>query len=681
MAKQKTQSIRNIALIGHGGVGKTTLVEQVLHMAGMTKRLGSVDQKNSHLDYDDEERQRGFTIDASPAYCQWKDNLLQFVDTPGYPDFIAAAAGGLKAVETAAVVINASAGIEVNTRRVWKAAEEEGMARIIIFNKMDGENVDFNALVDGIREAFGQACVPFNLPVMSSGKFSGVVDVISFQGDAPDGVVGDPEEMRASLVESVVETDEALMERYLNEEEISAEELAATFCKAIAAGTVIPIFCCSANTGDGINELIDALIKFCPSPEGAAPKKALKGEEEVELKPDPSAPLAAHIFKTVTDPFVGKMSYARVFSGTLNADSQVYNARTEKNEKVAQIMRPFGKETESITEAIPGDMVVIPKLEGAMLFDTLCDSSDSMVISPPELATPMVMLAVSAKTRTDEQKLGQALDKLGQEDASFQFERDTQTHELVIRGMSTLHLDVILSRLKRRFNVEVTTKEPKIAYRETITQAAEGTYRHKKQTGGRGQFGEVAIKVEPLERGEGFEFVDAIVGGVIPGQFIPSVEKGVRETLEKGILAGYPIDDVRVTLFHGKYHPVDSSDGAFRIAASMAFRQVFMQCKPVLLEPIVIAEITIPSQYMGDVSGDIVARRGRILGMEAMGEFQVLRAQVPFAEVVRYATELRSMTGGTGHFTMEFSHYDPVPSHVTESIIAQAKREEEEDEG
>jgi elongation factor G len=503
---------------------------------------------------------------------------------------------------------------------------------------------------------------------------------MSFQGGAVEGVVADAAATREALVEAIVETDERLMERYLSDEKIAPEELNAACRRAVAGGKIVPVLCCAGVTGIGVKELLGALIRCAPSPADIPPRKGQKGEQEVAVKADPSAPLVAQVFKSVTDPFVGKMSFVRVFSGTLKVDSSVYNARSDRTEKISQLLRPFGKDTEAISEAIPGDLVVIPKLEGVALYDTLCAAGDNVAISAPTLPSPMVALAVQPKSRADEQRLSLSLDKISQEDPTFRVSRDAQTHELVVSGLSTLHIEVILSRLKRRFNVEVTTKEPKIPYKETITVKGEGQHRHKKQTGGHGQFGEVWLRLEPLSRGGGFEFVDGVVGGAIPNQFIPSVEKGLRETLVKGVLAGCPVDDIRVTVYDGKYHTVDSSDAAFRMAASQAFKKGFKSCKPVLLEPIANVEITVPSQYMGDISGNIVSRRGRIQGMESLGEMQVVKAQVPLAEITRYATELRSLTGGQGYFTLEFSHYDIVPSHIAEPLINAAKKTEEEEE-
>ena len=682
MAAYAVEAIRTVALVGHGGSGKTSLAEQAFFLAGATKRLGRVDQKNAVLDSDPEEQERGHSIDAAVGSLEWPHPsggkaLIQIVDAPGYPDFFGAAVGALLAADIALLVINATAGIEVNTRKMWTAAREHGLACGIVFNRMDGENVDFEGLLSQVKEVLGAPAAPFVLPVVSGG-FQGVVGVASPSGEAPAGAVGDVAAARQALVEAIVETDEALMERYLAEETIGAEEFASACRKAIAGGAVAPVFCTSAPSGAGVKELLDALVAFFPSPADAAPKTARSGQEEVGVRPDPAGPLVAQVFRLVTDPFVGRMSYVRVRSGTLKPDTVVQAGAGGRGEKVGQVLRPFGKETQSVPSAGPGEVVVIPKLEHVALFDTLCDGA-ALDLGRPALPHPMVSLALEPKSRADEQRLSQSLDKLCQEDPTFKVTRDPQTHELVVSGMSTLHLDIVLRRLKRRFGVEVTTKEPKVPYRETISVKGEAMHRHKKQTGGRGQFGEVWIRLEPLERGAGFEFLDEIVGGAIPGQYIPSVEKGIRETMEKGILAGCPVVDVRVRLYDGKFHPVDSSDAAFKIAGSMAFRKGFLECKPVLLEPVVTMEITIPSQNMGDISGDIVARRGRIIGMESLGDMQVVRAQAPLAEVSRYATELRSITGGQGYYTMEFSHYDVVPAHIAEGVIAAAKRGQEEE--
>jgi len=678
MAKYEVGDIRNVAFFGHGNTGKTTLAEQMLVEAGVLKRAGSVDEGTSNLDFEDEERERKHTIDSSIVHFSWRGKEINLIDTPGYSDFIASVIGAAAVVETAVITIAAPAGIEVNTRRVWAIASEAGLAKVILISKMDGENIDFPALLKSIQEVFGSNCVPLFLPVGVGGDFQGIVNVLSPPNELPAGVVGDVDAAKEAITESIVEANDELLEKYLGEEQISAEELSSAFVGSMVAGQVVPILCCSTVKGIGVKEVMDFLAMNTPSPVEGLKRRYQSGEEEVEITPDPNGPFIAQVFKCLTDPFVGKVSFFRVFSGTMTA-GQVYNSRTGRAEKVTQIFRPQAREQEQVERAIPGDIIGVTKVEGIAISDTLCDREANVSLPKLIFPQPMVAVAVEPKARGDEQRISEALSKIADEDPTFKVSRDTQTNELVITGMSTLHLDVILSRLKNRFGVEVTTKEPKIPYRETITRNAEGKYRHKKQTGGRGQFAEVWLRIEPLERGAGFEFVDEIVGGAIPSQFIPAVEKGIREAMQQGIIAGYPVQDLRVRVYDGKDHPVDSSEAAFKIAAARAFKNAFMEAKPVLLEPIVNMEIVVPSKYMGDISGDLNSRRGRIVNVDASGDMQIIKAQVPMAEVMNYATQLRSITGGTGSFTMEFSHYDVVPARIAEAVIAKSKPREEEE--
>jgi len=681
MAKYGVGDIRTIALLGHGGTGKTTLAEHILQAAGATSRLGSVDDGTSILDADDEEKARKHTIDAAICHFSWKDKEINLIDTPGYSDFIGAVICAVSAVEGAIITVSASEGIQVNSRRVWSIAEEAGIARAILITRMDGENIDFDGLLSSINEVFGTRCIPMQLPVGAGPSFKGIVDVMNPPSDIPAEVLGDVEATRSSLMEAVVEADDELLEKYLGEEEISSEELAAAFTKALASQTVTPVLCCAAAKEIGLTELMDFMALYMPSPVEGVKRKCVPAEgegEAKEIEPDPAGPFVARVFKCVTDPFVGKMAYARVFSGTMTA-GQIHNARTGRTGKAAQIFRPQGKEQVQISEGIPGDIVGITKVEDIMLSDTLCTKANAVKMDPISFPEPMVSVAVAPKSRGDEQKISGALAKLADEDATFRVSRDSQTNELLVTGMTQLHLDVMLSRLKNRFDVEVTTSEPKIPYRETISAKAEGKYRHKKQTGGRGQFAEVWLRIEPRGRGEGFEFVNSIFGGAIPSQFMPAVEKGIREAMAQGIIAGYPVQDVRVEVYDGKDHPVDSSEAAFKIAGARAFKEAFLKAKPVLLEPIVNMEISIPSQYMGDISGDLNSRRGRIQNVNVSGDMQVIQAVVPMAEVTTYGNQLRSITGGTGSYTMEFSHYDTVPTKVAESIIARSKPQTEEE--
>ena len=676
MADYTTAQIRNLAVVGHGAVGKTTLVEQMLFKTGKTTRMGSVDDRSSVLDYESQERSRQMSIDSAIAHLDAHDVHMNLVDAPGALDFVCDAISALAAVETALITIAAPSGIELNTRKMWKIAGGMGRARAIVITKMDGENIlDHTATLAKIQELFGSECVPVNLPVGAGGGFSGVVSVLSPPDAPPDGVIGDVEEARGNLMETIVESDEELMERYLEDEAISPEEITKALRAAIAAGSVVPIFHCSGRSGAGVEELIEGLAAFAPSPaELSLPEATTPDGEAVELRADPDAPLAAQVFKSVTDPFVGKLSFFRVFSGTLKSDSSVHNSETGKNERVGHVLRPFGKETENVDACVAGDIGALSKVEALQIGDTLCAPERPVVLARPTYPTPMVSLAIMPRSRGDEQKIGQSVAKLCSEDPTFTCSRDEQTHEMVVTGMSQLHVDVMIARLKDRFEVEVDTKEPKIPYKETITAASDSRYRHKKQTGGRGQFAEVWIKMEPLDRGEGFEFVDEIVGGAIPSQYIPAVEKGVREQMAKGILAGCEVQDVRVRCHFGKFHAVDSSEQAFKTAAAMAFTEGFMAARPVLLEPVVEIHVMVPAQFMGDITGDLSSRRGRILGMESEGDLQTISAEVALAEVVRYATELSSMTGGVGSYTMEFKKYDIVPSNVAQTVIAAAQK-------
>ena len=689
MAEYASKDIRNIVAAGHGGVGKTTLMDHILFKAGQVTRAGSVDEKNSVFDFEEEEKERQGSVFTALAFCRWKDTELNLIDTPGYLDFVGSALCGLHAADTALIAIAAPHGIQLNTRKMWAAAKDLRLARLIVITKMDGDNiVDYPGLVAKIREMFGNECVPFNLPIGVGPNFKGVVDVLQPPAQPPArppaggqaGVQGDVAAAASALMDKIIEADEALMERYLNDEKLSAGELAGALRKAVLQGNLVPIFHVSAKSGLGVEPLMDCLAMYFPSPvdRGEATAKNEKTSEDVAVRPDPGAPLVAQVFRTVSDPFVGKLTFFRILQGTLAADTQLLNTRSGRNERMAHLFRVLGKEDRPVTSGIPGDILAVSKVEDMQIGDTLCDPRKPLQLPRFKFPAPMASLAIEPKARGDEQKISTSVQKLADEDPTFRINRDQQTGELVVTGMSQLHLDVLLHRLSSRFGVGVNTKPPRIPYKETITANSEGSYRHKKQTGGRGQFGEVWLKLEPLERGKGFEFVDAVIGGSVPNQYIPAVEKGVRETLARGVLAGYTVEDVRVILHFGKYHEVDSSEAAFKLAASMCFQDCFLRAKPVLLEPIVTVEISVLSQHMGDITGDLNSRRGRIIGMDSEGDYQIIRATIPMSEVITYATELRSMTGGTGSFSMEFSHYDVVPARTAEQVIAQAKKAKEE---
>ncbi len=706
MPKYTVADIRNIALVGHTGSGKTSLVDAMLYKAGAVDRLGRVDEGTSVSDFDDEERERQKSIESHVLFCDWNGKRLHILDTPGSPDFVGACFSVLPAVETAVIVIDATVGIQVNTRKVNARAIEQGLARFVVLNKCDLENIDFSAIVEQLREVLGGNCVFLNLPAGLGADFKGVVSVIDPPNDVPANLPLDLQEERSKLVDAAVENDEELMMRYLDGEEIAGEELARAVRTAIAAGALVPVVCTSADSLVGVEELLTALSEFGVPANGLErylEKKSDEGVDRVPLECKEDGPPVAWVFKVQTDPFVGKLSYIRVFSGTLESDTTIVNQRTRKAARLAQLLRIQGKQQIAVEKAIAGELVAVAKVEDIGWGDTLGDTGGAVFAKPP-LPEPMFSLAVEPKSRGDEQKISSSLSRITEEDPTFRVFRNTETKELVISGVSELHLDVIRARLKRRFGLEMNVRTPRIAYRETITSKTEGSYRHKKQTGGRGQFAEVHLRLFPLPRGQkidpaqfvtkdkfpqarnynyhedlNFLFIDSIVGGVIPNQFIPAVEKGVRETMEAGVLAGYTVQDIAVEVFFGKDHPVDSSEAAFKIASSVAFKTAFLNDKPVLLEPIVNLEVVVPVANMGDVMSDLSSRRARIQGSEPIpGGMAVIRAQAPLAEVMEYSRSLGSITGGQGYYTIEPSHYDVVPPHIQQQIIEQAERAKEE---
>ncbi len=698
MARGNVEDIRNVAVCGHGSSGKTTLVDRMLIKSGAASGTPSVDDGTSICDFDPEEKHHKYTIESSLVHFTHGGKRFHVIDTPGYPDFIGQAIGALNGVDIALIVVNAQSGIEVNTRRVFNEAEKAGAARVIVINKMDAENVNFTPLVDGIRDLWGPRCVLLNVPLGHGHEFRGVASTLNVPSDTAGALV-DPASIRDPLIESVIEVDDAVMERYFEGNPPSDEELSRLIVRAVTAGTLVPIVCCSGKTEVGLVELLDAIVKCCPSP-ADVPRNAKQGDAEVELKADPSAPLAARVFKTRIDPFVQKLSFLRVYSGTLKKDVTVASSSSRKGIKMGPLLEVQAAETHGIDEAAAGDIVAVAKMDELHTGTVLGE----FALAPIKFPTPMVGLAVSPKSRGDETKLSSALAKVVEEDPTFHLDRDSQTKEMVITGMSDLHLKIIQERLIRRDKLEVETKEPKIPFRETIQANAEGMYRHKKQTGGRGQFGEVHLRMYPLPRGTNIEeyavksrfpsmksphydethnflWIDSVVGGVIPNNFMPAVEKGFKERLDTGVIAGYRVQDLCVEVFFGKHHPVDSSENAFKTAARMAFKKVFEQAKPCLLEPIVKMDITVPEANMGDVYSDMSSRGGRVQGSEAAGGgLQTVRCEVPLREVTTYARSLSSMTGGQGSYTMEFSHYDVMPSNVQHDIMAKAKVEEEEEE-
>ena len=697
MAKHKVEDIRNIAFCGHGGSGKTSLADKLLVKTGAVAGEPSVDAGTSICDFDAEEKAHKRTIESSIVHFEHGGKRFNLVDTPGYADFIGQTIGALRGVDTAVIVINAHSGIEVNTRRVFKEAEKAGVGRLIVINKMDEHNIDFPALIERIRDTFGTQCVLFNVPIGHGADFKGVVSTLA-AGESKGALI-DPSTIHTTLIESIVEVDEELMLKYFEGEEPPHDRLAGLIVQAVAKGTLVPIVCCSAKTGVGLAELLDDLVE-CAVPPTAVARKAIKEGQEIDLKCEASGPLVAQVFKTRIDPFVQKLSYIRVYSGTLKKDETVQSTSARKGTKLGPLLEVQGGETKPVESASAGDIVAIAKMEELHTGTTLGGCELPKIPFP----TPMVGLAVTPKARNDEAKLSNSLHKIVEEDSTFKLDRDAQTKELVMTGMSELHLQIIRERLHRRDKLDVDTKPPKIAYRETIQTTAEGSYRHKKQSGGRGQFGEVHIRMYPFPRGtkpeeycvkdrfphfkefhydehHNFVWVNSVVGGTIPSNFLPAVEKGFKERMEKGVIAGHMVQDVAVEVHFGKYHDVDSSEAAFKIAGSMVFRNVFQQARPALLEPVVKMEITVPESNVGDVYSDMSSRGGRVQGSDAAGGgYQTVFAEVPLREVTTYARTLSSMTGGQGSFSMEFAHFDVMPGNVQAEVISKATLHEEEEE-
>jgi elongation factor G len=670
----------------------------MLVKTGAVNANPSVDEATSICDFDPEEKSHKYSIEASVVHVSHAGKRLNLIDTPGYPDFIGQTIGALRGVETAVVVINAQAGIEVNTRRVFEEAGKAGLARMIVLNKMDADNIDFPAVVESIRELWGNRCVLLNVPVGQGHTFKGVLSTLNVP-DNTAGALVDPQEIHDSLVESIIEVDESVMEKYLEGTPPSSEDLGRLAVQAVCAGTLIPILCCSSKLDVGVQELMEVMAAYAPSPADLS-RQATKDSETITLTPDPNGPLVALVFKTRIDPFVQKLSFIRVFSGSLKKDENVPASSARKGVKMGPLLEVQADQTAPADIAGPGDIVAVAKMEELHTGTVLGEYQ----LPPMVFPTPMVGLAVSPKSRGDETKLSGALHKIVEEDRTFRLDRDAQTKELVVTGMSELHLSVIRERLARRDKLEVETKEPKIPFRETIQANAEGSYRHKKQTGGRGQFGEVHIRMYPLPRGTNIEeyavksrfpqlkeyhydeqhnflWLDSIVGGVIPGNFLPAIEKGFKERLVGGVIAGYMVQDLCVEVFFGKHHPVDSSEQAFKTAGRMAFKQVFEKANPCLLEPVVKLAITVPETNVGDVYSDMSSRGGRVQGTDsAGGNLQTIYAEAPLREVNTYARTLSSMTGGQGSYTMDFSHYDVMPANVQQDVVSKAKvKDEEED--
>jgi elongation factor G len=688
--------VRNVGLLSHSGGGKTSIAEAILFDTGEISRLGTVNDGTTTLDYDPDEVKRHITINAALGFCEWKRHRITLIDTPGAANFIADTYGALRVMDGALLLISAESGVKAQTERVWQWVEQYGLPCVVVMNEMDHERASFAQALATAQKAFDNKLVPVQVPIGEGAQFRGVIDLIRMRAFVyqPDlsGSVEETEipeaqrelayQYRNQLIERVAESDDELLEKYLEEGELSTEALSPALRAATLRGTLAPMAVASALRNIGIHPLLDAVVDFLPSPLERPPVTGTRprSTEAVVRTPSEKEPFAALVFKTIADPYAGKLSLFRVFSGHVTSDSVVYNATRDERERIGQIFMLQGKTQTPVGEASVGDIVAVAKLKTTTTGDSLCDEKDPVVLPAIEFPKPAISFAVEPKSKADEEKVSQGLARLMEEDPTLQVGRDAQTRELLVSGLGEQHLEVVVDRLRRKFGCDVDMKTPRVPYKETIRGSTKVQGRYKRQSGGRGQYGDCWLEIEPLPRSGGFEFVDKIVGGVIPRNYIPSVEKGVQEAMERGPLAGYPMVDIRVTVYDGSFHPVDSSDMAFKIAGSMGFKKGVTQADPVILEPIMMMEIVVPEENMGDVIGDLNARRGRVLGMDGAGNTKVIRAQVPMAEVLRYASNLRSMTGGRGNFSMEFSHYEEVPPHLAERIIAEAARDKEEKE-
>jgi elongation factor G len=687
MAHASPKRIRNVALVGHRGSGKTSVNEALLFTAGAINRLGSVADGTTVSDSASDEKAREMSISASLSSFDWEDRKINLIDTPGEPSFVADALAALRVCDGAVFVVNGVMGVEVTTSRLWERASELGLARIVFVNMLDRERADFFRALESLKQAFGQHVVATEIPIGSEHELEGVIDLVDmkayrYDGDGrencseieiPAELADQAQEYREKLMDEVAEVSDELMERYLEGEEISHEETVSALKTGVTEGHLFPVTCGAATRNLAINRLLDAFVDDLPSPAKKGPVEL----DGVTLEPDESKEMVSFVFKTLADPYAGRINLFRVYQGVMRHDSQVVNARTRGKERIGQLLVPQGKDTEQAEEFGPGDIGAVAKLKETHAGDVLGDKDIEVPLGLPEMPRPVMAFAIEPKAKGDEEKVGAALRRLREEDPTIDFHRDEQTGEQILAGITQIHVEVIVDRMKERFGAEVELHQPHVPYREAIKAGAKAHARYKKQTGGRGQFADCHIEIEPAAQGEGFEFVNAIKGGVIPGGFIPAVEKGVVEAMRNGVVAGFPVQDVRVTLFDGQHHSVDSSEMAFKIAGSMAFKDAMQSAQAVLMEPIMTVTVTVPEDNVGDVIGDLNSRRGRPLGMEPKGAVTEVKAEVPMAEMLSYAPDLRAITGGQGEYSMELARYEEVPAHIAQGVVQEAQREAE----
>ncbi|HYN87407.1 MAG TPA: elongation factor G [Ardenticatenaceae bacterium] len=687
MKTYQPDNLRNVALVSHGGAGKTTLAEALLFKSGGTTRQGHVEEANTVSDFDPEEHRRHISINTTIVPIEWRECKLNVIDTPGYADFAGDAKSGLRVADAAVVVVDAVAGPEVGTELVWNYANERNLPRVVFVNKMDRENARFERTLSALRAAFpGVKFVALQIPIGEGGDFHGVIDTIERKaytgtgkpGEVPSAYTEAVDTANVELMEAAAEADDELIMKYLDGEELTPQEVWHGLQAGVRNGSIVPILAGSSKQNVGIGALANAICDLLPSPTQAPREVARLHGQEVEVACDPNGPLAAFVFKTISDPF-GKISYLRVFSGTLHADSRVVNTRTGHEERIGHLFNARGKEQLGTSVVVAGDIGAVVKLGETATGDTLAERRAMYALEPTAYPNPVFSVAIFPRSQSDVDKLAPALQRLVEEDPTLRWERLPETRQTVLHGLGDQHIDVARTRLESKYGVHIALEQPRVPYRETVARAASAQYRHKKQTGGAGQFGEVHMRVEPLPRGEGFEFANEVFGGAVSSSFMPSIEKGVKSVLDGGVMAGYRVVDVKAVVYDGKEHPVDSKDIAFQIAGREAFKAAFREASPVILEPIYTAHITVPEQYMGDIMGDLNTRRGRIISMDQDRGKAIVTAQVPLSEMLRYATELRSMTQGRGIYTLEFSHYDPVPAHLAQGIIASSKKDHEEE--
>ena len=685
----KTSQIRNVVLLSHGGAGKTSLGEAMLFNSGAVSRLGRADDGNTASDYDPEEIRRKISVQMALLPFELGGAKVNVLDVPGYVDFVGDMLSGIQVADTGVMLVDAVAGVEVGLELVWGYADRRQLPRLLFINKMDRDNADFDRALASLQASFDANFVPLQLPIGQQSGFGGVVDLVTMkaylgekgeQAPIPDDLSDRAEEARIQLVEAAAETDDTLIEKYLEGEELSPEEITRGLRRSVLEGAMVPVFCGSALKNIGVQRLMQAIVDLAPSPAGVVAATATNPatDEEETLAADSAGPLAALVFKTLADPYVGRVSYFRVYSGTLSSDSRAFDVTQGEEERLGQLYLMRGREQTPVAQVVAGDMGAVTRLSETRTGDTLADKGRPLLLSMPAFPHPLYEVAVSPKTQADSAKMGASLSRLCEEDPTLRWRQEPSTRQTILAGMGDTHVSIAVQRLEEKFGVGVTTSIPKVPYRETVTRSASDFYHHKKQTGGAGQFAEVHMEVKPLERGGGFEYdTKRVFGGAVSSSFFPSIEKGIRSVLDRGVIAGYPIEDVRCEVYDGKEHPVDSKDIAFQIAGREAFKKVFREANPVLLEPIMNLTVTVPEEFMGDVLGDLNTRRARVMGMGQERGKTVVTAQAPAAEIQRYGTDLRSMTQGRGLYEIEISHYEVMPAHAAEAVLAQAKREAE----